>query len=206
MKLNLVKLGILISLISAFAGCGKRTANEPTPPKLPIKEALLKERSILLGSPISDQEAADVIAKLKLFQSQSKRDPIKLYINSPGGSVTAGLTIVETMQDLETPVHTICLGQARSMAAIILLAGSRGNRGALPTATISFHEVEAGGVITPEKRKQLDKLTAALIDKVVQMTGMTKEKVSLFFVSQRSFQATEACSLGIIDFVVERSR
>ena len=92
---------------------------------------------MLLGSPINDQEAKEVIAKLTLLQSKSKHDPIKLYINSPGGSVTAGIAILDTMQSLEAPVHTICIGQAHSMAAIVLAAGSRGNRSAMANATIS---------------------------------------------------------------------
>lgn len=112
-----------------------------------IYSRLLKERIVFLGGPINDAVANTVIAQLLFLESQEPQKDIKLYINSPGGSVTAGLAIYDTMQYLKSDVSTICVGLAASMAATLLAAGEKGKRFALPNSEILIHQVmgQAGG-------------------------------------------------------------
>lgn len=173
-------------------------------PKMPYNDKLLKERAVLLGMPISDEEATQVIAKLLFLQMQSTNSPITMYINSPGGSATAGLAIIETIESLKPEVRTCCIGQAQSMAAIILATGSHGKRSALTNSIISFSEITASGDMTPEKQAHLDRLTAVLLGKTSKATGMTIEEVKKLFASGRLLPPQEARNLGIVDQVTER--
>ena len=166
-----------------------------------LEDKLLQDRIIFLGTPIDDTVATQTIARLLFLEAQSKDTAISLYINSPGGSVTAGVAILDTMRSLKPPVHTVCIGQANSMAAIILTAGVHGNRIALTNATIGFSEVTASGPMTPEKLDHLNKLQTILTDTVVQNTNMTTEQVHQFFSSGRLIPPTEARALGIIDTI-----
>ncbi len=108
-----------------------------------IYSRLLKERIIFLGAPINDVVANTIIAQMLFLDSQSNKD-IKLYINTPGGSVTAGMAIYDTMQYLKSPVSTICVGMAGSMGAVLLAAGEPGKRFALPNSEIMLHQVMGG--------------------------------------------------------------
>ena len=112
-----------------------------------IYSRLLKERIIFLGGQITDDVANAVIAQLLFLESQDSKRDIKLYLNSPGGSVTAGLAIYDTMEYIKCDVSTICVGMAASMAAVLLAAGQKGKRFALPNSEIMIHQVmgEAGG-------------------------------------------------------------
>ncbi|MFA7653885.1 MAG: ATP-dependent Clp endopeptidase proteolytic subunit ClpP [Candidatus Magasanikbacteria bacterium] len=109
-----------------------------------IYSRLLQDRIIFLGSPIDDHVANVVIAQLLFLDNQSPEKDIKLYINSPGGSVTAGMAIYDTMQFIKSDVSTICVGMAASMAAVLLAAGAKGKRLALPNAEIMIHQVMGG--------------------------------------------------------------
>ncbi|OGZ61227.1 MAG: ATP-dependent Clp endopeptidase, proteolytic subunit ClpP [Candidatus Spechtbacteria bacterium RIFCSPLOWO2_01_FULL_46_10] len=109
-----------------------------------IYSRLLKERIIFLGGPISDDVANTIIAQLLFLENQEPGKDIQLYINSPGGSVTAGMAIYDTMQYIKSDVSTICVGMAASMAATLLASGTRGKRGALPNAEILLHQVMGG--------------------------------------------------------------
>src|SRR3989344_5652247 len=109
-----------------------------------IYSRLLKERIIFLGTPISDAVANIVIAQLLFLESQDKQKDIKLYINSPGGSVTAGMAIYDTMQYVKPDIVTICVGMAASMSATLLAAGAKGKRFALPNSEIMLHQVMGG--------------------------------------------------------------
>ena len=109
-----------------------------------IYSRLLKERIIFLGDSINDGLANTIIAQLLFLESQNKEKDIKLYINSPGGSVTAGMAIYDTMQYVKSDVSTICVGMAGSMAAVILTAGAAGKRMALPNAEVMLHQVMGG--------------------------------------------------------------
>src|SRR3989344_2528741 len=109
-----------------------------------IYSRLLKERIIFLGSPIDDAVANTVIAQLLFLESEDAKKDIKLYINSPGGSVTAGLAVYDTMQYVKPDIMTICIGMAASMAAVLLAAGAKGKRVALPNSEIMLHQVRGG--------------------------------------------------------------
>ena len=109
-----------------------------------IYSRLLKDRIVFLGTPIDDDVANVIIAQLLFLESEDPDKDINLYINSPGGSVTSGLAIYDTMQYVKPPVSTICLGQAASMAAVLLAAGSPGKRFAVPNARIMIHQVSGG--------------------------------------------------------------
>lgn len=109
-----------------------------------IYSRLLKERIIFLGSPIDDQVANSIIAQLLFLESQDSKKDIKLYINSPGGSVSAGLAIYDTMQHIKSDVSTICIGLAASMGAVLLTAGAKGKRFALPNSKVMIHQVLGG--------------------------------------------------------------
>jgi len=109
-----------------------------------IYSRLLKERIVFLGGPINDQVASIVIAQLLFLESQDGKKDVKLYINSPGGAVTAGLAIYDTMQYIKPEVSTTCIGTAASMAALLLAAGARGKRYALPNAQVLLHQVMGG--------------------------------------------------------------
>ena len=122
----------LIPIVIEQTGRGERAYD--------IYSRLLKDRIILLGSPIDDDVANLIIAQLLFLESQDPDKEIHFYINSPGGSVTAGLAIYDTMQYIKAPVCTYCVGQAASMAAVLLAAGEKGKRYALPHARVLIHQ------------------------------------------------------------------
>ncbi len=171
-----------------------------------IFSRLLEERIIFLAGPVTDMNANVVIAQMLYLTSKDSKRDIKLYINSPGGSVTAGLAIYDTMQFLKCPVSTICIGLTASMAAVLLSAGTKGKRFALPNAEILLHQV-AGGVqgqaadieITA---KQIVKMKAKLNEILSVHTGQSIDKVEKD--TDRDFYLTseEAKKYGLIDEVI----
>ncbi|CAH1434436.1 unnamed protein product [Lactuca virosa] len=109
-----------------------------------IFSRLLKERIICINGPIADDTAHVVVAQLLFLESENPSKPINMYLNSPGGAVTAGLAIYDTMQYIRSPINTICLGQAASMGSLLLAAGAKGERRSLPNATIMIHQPSGG--------------------------------------------------------------
>ncbi len=171
-----------------------------------IFSRLLEERIIFLVGPVSDVNANLVIAQILYLASKDSKRDIKLYINSPGGSVTAGLAIYDTMQYVKCPVSTICIGLTGSMAAILLAAGTKGKRFALPNAEILLHQV-AGGVTGQAieieiTAKQIIKIKDKLNRILAHHTGQTLAKVEKD--SDRDFylSAEEAKEYGLIDEVI----
>jgi ATP-dependent Clp protease protease subunit len=170
-----------------------------------IYSRLLKERIIFLGEPIEDHIANLVIAQLLFLESEDPTKDISLYVNSPGGVVTAGLAIYDTMQYLKAPVSTICIGMAASMASVLLAAGAKGKRFALPNSRIMIHQGSAGfRGNTPDVEIQMREvmhLTDRLTRILAAHTGQTPEKVKAD--SDRDFymSADEAKAYGIIDEV-----
>jgi ATP-dependent Clp protease protease subunit len=170
-----------------------------------IYSRLLKERIIFLGEPIEDHIANLVIAQLLFLESEDPTKDISLYINSPGGVVTSGLAIYDTMQYLKAPVSTICIGMAASMASVLLAAGARGKRFALPNSRIMIHQGSAGfRGNTPDVEIQMREvmhLTDRLTRILAAHTGQTPEKVKAD--SDRDFYmgAEEAKAYGLIDEV-----
>ena len=171
-----------------------------------IFSRLLEERIIFLAGPVSDMNANVVIAQMLYLASKDSKRDIKLYINSPGGSVTAGLAIYDTMQYLKCPVSTICVGLTASMAAVILASGTKGKRFSLPNAEILLHQV-AGGMqgqaadieITA---KQIIHMKQKLNKIISSHTGQPLSKVETD--TDRDFYLTpeEAVKYGLIDEVI----
>jgi ATP-dependent Clp protease protease subunit len=170
-----------------------------------IYSRLLKERIIFLGEGIEDHIANLVIAQLLFLESEDPTKDISLYVNSPGGVVTSGLAIYDTMQYLKAPVSTICIGQAASMASVLLAAGAKGKRFALPNSRIMIHQGSAGfRGNTPDVEIQMREvmhLTDRLTRILAAHTGQTAEKVKAD--SDRDFymSAEEAKAYGLIDEV-----
>jgi len=171
-----------------------------------IFSRLLEERIIFLAGPITDMAANLTIAQILYLTSKDPKRDIKLYINSPGGSVTAGLAIYDTMQYVKCPVSTICVGLTGSMAAIILAAGTKGKRFALPNAEILLHQV-AGGVTGQAieieiTAKQIVKLKEKLNMILSSHTGQPLEKVEKDTDRDFYLTAEEAKNYGLIDDVI----
>jgi len=171
-----------------------------------IFSRLLEERIIFLAGPISDMNANVVIAQMLYLASKDSKRDIKLYINSPGGSVTAGLAVYDTMQYLKCPVSTICIGLTASMAAVILAAGTKGKRFSLPNAEILLHQV-AGGMqgqaadieITA---KQIIHMKEKLNKILSSHTGQPITKVEKDTDRDFYLTAEEAKKYGLIDEVI----
>ncbi|HEX9609479.1 MAG TPA: ATP-dependent Clp protease proteolytic subunit [Candidatus Limnocylindria bacterium] len=170
-----------------------------------IYSRLLKERIIFLGDAIEDNVANLIIAQLLFLESEDPEKDVSLYINSPGGVVTSGLAIYDTIRYLRAPVSTICIGQAASMGAVLLAAGARGKRYALPNARIMIHQGSGGfRGNTPDVEIQMremlhltDRLTQILADH----TGQTHEKVKRDSERDYYMSAEESKAYGIIDEV-----
>jgi ATP-dependent Clp protease protease subunit len=171
-----------------------------------IFSRLLEERIIFLAGPVTDMNANVVIAQMLYLASKDSKRDIKLYINSPGGSVTAGLAIYDTMQFLKCPVSTICIGLTASMAAVILASGTKGKRFSLPNAEILLHQV-AGGMqgqaadieITA---KQIVKMKEKLNKILSNHTGQPMNKITADTDRDFYLTAEEAKKYGLIDEVI----
>jgi ATP-dependent Clp protease protease subunit len=172
-----------------------------------IYSRLLAERIIFLGTPIDDQIANLVVAQLLHLESEDPDKEISIYINSPGGSVYAGLAIYDTMQFIKPDVQTICVGIAMSMGALLLAGGTAGKRMALPNAKILIHQVSSGfsgqstdieihARETLNLRERLDKILA-------QHTNKTPEQIHADSERDRFFTAEEARDYGLVDRVIE---
>lgn len=173
-----------------------------------IYSRLLKDRIIFLGEPISDHVANIVIAQFLFLDAENKEKDIKFYINSPGGSVTAGMAIYDTMQYVKSDVSTICVGMAASMGATLLAAGAKGKRFALPNSEVMIHQVMGGteGQASDIKiraehiLKVKDKLNKIL----AKHTGQTVAKIETDTDRDRFLTAEEAKKYGIIDQIISK--
>jgi ATP-dependent Clp protease protease subunit len=171
---------------------------------------LLRDRIVFLGSEVDDESANRIIAQLLYLEAQDNEKDIWLYINSPGGSVTAGMAIYDTMQFIEPDVGTVCMGLGASMGQFLLCAGAAGKRFALPHARIMMHQ-PLGGVrgqatdiaIQAEQMKYVKRLMA---ERIAHHTGQTVEQIEKDSDRDRWFTAEEAQSYGIIDRVRARRR
>ena len=172
-----------------------------------IYSRLLKERIVFLAGPINDPVANSVVAQMLFLASKDPKKDIQLYINTPGGSVTAGLAIYDTMQYVKCPVATICFGLAGSMGAVLLAAGVKGKRYALPNSEILLHQV-AGGVTGEAVEieitaKQIIKIKNKLNKIIAQTTGQSLEKVEKDTDRDFYLSAGEAKQYGLIDEVIK---
>ncbi|MGQ9574706.1 MAG: ATP-dependent Clp protease proteolytic subunit [Thermoguttaceae bacterium] len=173
-----------------------------------IYSRLLKDRIVFLGSSITDEVANSVVAQLLFLQAEDAKAPVNLYINSPGGSVSAGLAIYDTMQFISCDVATYCVGQAASMAAVLLAAGTTGKRYALPNARILIHQPMAGMEGSAEDimihAKEFIKIKERLNHILLKHTGHPLEKIEKDTDRDRFMSADEARDYGLIDHVIER--
>jgi ATP-dependent Clp protease protease subunit len=169
---------------------------------------LLRDRIIFLGTPVDDYVANIIVAQLLFLESENSEQTINLYINSPGGSVTAGLAILDTMSYIKSPVSTLCVGQACSMGAVLLAAGEKGKRFALPNARVMIHQVSGGSAgqatdLEIQVREAL-KLKATLNNLLAQYSGQTLEKVTSDCERDYFMSAAEAQAYGLVDSVVSK--
>jgi ATP-dependent Clp protease protease subunit len=173
-----------------------------------IYSRLLNERIVFLGHEIDDVIANLVIAQLLHLESEDPEKDIQLYINSPGGSVTAALAIYDTMQYIRSDVSTICIGQCASAAAVLLTAGAAGKRFALPNSRILIHQPWGGtqGQVTDIEiqAKEMLRLRHALDEIMASHTGQTREKIHLDTERDNIMTAEEAKEYGIVDAVFEK--
>jgi ATP-dependent Clp protease protease subunit len=173
-----------------------------------IYSRLLKDRIIFLGTSISDEVANSVVAQLLFLQSDDPKADVHLYVNSPGGSVSAGLAIYDTMQFITCDVATYCVGQAASMGAVLLTAGARGKRHALPNSRIMIHQPLAGMEGTAEDIaihvKEFKRIKSRLNAILIRHTGHALEKIEQDTDRDRFMTAEEALDYALIDRVIER--
>ncbi|MBO5587968.1 MAG: ATP-dependent Clp endopeptidase proteolytic subunit ClpP [Acidaminococcaceae bacterium] len=174
-----------------------------------IYSRLLKDRIIFLSGPIDDSVANVVIAQMLFLESENPDKDIHLYINSPGGSVTAGMAIYDTMQYIKPDVSTICVGLAASMASILLMAGKKGKRYALPHSEVMIHQplggYEGQASDIAIHAKNILRIREEMYDVIVKHTGKDKETVAADTDRDNFLTAEEAQKYGIIDQVVNRA-
>jgi ATP-dependent Clp protease protease subunit len=176
-----------------------------------IYSRLLKDNIIFLGRPIDDDVASLVIAQMLFLEAENPERDIHLYINSPGGSVTAGLAVYDTMQYIKPDVATYCVGQAASMAAVLLAAGSRGKRTALPNSRILIHQPWTsgmGGQATDVEihARELLKLRARIDEILAAHTGKEIHQVHDDTERDKILGADEAVAYGLVDQVMARRK
>ncbi len=175
-----------------------------------IYSRLLMERIIFLGGPIMDDVANSVIAQLLFLDHEDQKKDIKLYLNTPGGSVTAGLAIYDTMQHVKAPVSTICVGMAASMGAVLLGSGQKGKRFALPNSEILLHQVMGGAegqaIEIEITARQIVKMKDKLNQILVKHTGQKVDKIERD--TDRDFYLTpqEAKDYGLIDQIIKTKK
>ncbi len=200
---------IIPTIIETWKGAGAMVGYD-------IYSRLLKDRIIFIGDPegaVSTASANNVIAQLLYLDAEDPEKEINLYINSPGGMVTAGLAMYDTMQFIKAPISTICMGMAMSFGAVILAAGSKGKRYALPNARIMIHQplIYGGGIsgqatdIEIESREMQENKTR-LIEIMAKHTGRSAEKVRADMERNMYLSAEQAREYGIIDAVLEHRK
>ena len=197
MNKNTARASMLVPMVIEKSQFGERAYD--------IYSRLLKERIIFLGGPIDDDVANLVIAQLLFLESEDAKKDISLYINSPGGSVTATLAMVDTMNHVKPAVSTVCVGMAASGAAILLSAGEKGKRYALPNAEVMIHQPSGGaeGQATDIEitAKQILKLRAVLNKILAKNTGQTLAKIEKDVERDFFMTSDEAKKYGLVDKV-----
>ncbi len=175
-----------------------------------IYSRLLKDGIIFLGSPIDDNVANIVIAQMLFLEAEDPEKDISLYINSPGGVITSGMAIYDTMKFIKNDIVTICIGQAASMAAILLSAGTKGKRFALPNSRVLIHQ-PLGGVQGQATdilihAKEIERTKEEIIEILSNNTGQKKNKISTDIERDYIMTANEALKYGIIDKVIKERK
>lgn len=173
-----------------------------------IFSRLLKDRIVFLDGEISDQGADLVVAQLLFLEAQNPDKDISLYLNSPGGSVTAGLAIYDTIQHIRSDVQTICLGQAASMAALLLVAGTKGKRFALPSSRVLIHQpwggVSGQAVDVGIQAREIIRLKKLTIEYFAYHTNKTEDCIASDMERDFFMSAQQALEYGIVDSIMDR--
>ena len=171
-----------------------------------IYSRLLKDRIVFLGSEVDDAVSNYIVAQLLILEGEDPDKEITMYINSPGGVITAGLAIYDTMQYVRCPVSTVCIGQAASMGAVLLAAGSKGRRRCLPNSRVMIHQPHGGarGQATDIEiqAKEIVQMRTKLNEILSKHTGQTVEKLKADTERDRFLSATEAKEYGLVDEVI----
>ncbi len=192
------QMNTLVPYVVEKTGNGERTYD--------IFSRLLKDRIIFIDGEINDQMADLVVAQILFLESENPEKDISIYINSPGGAVTAGLAIYDTMKYVKCDIQTICMGQAASMAAILLAGGTKGKRYALPSSRVMIHQPR-GGVEGQESdisilAKEIIRLKKLSIEYLAKDTGKTTDKIAEDIERDFFMSAQEAEEYGVIDHVM----
>lgn len=189
----------LIPYVVERTGAGERSYD--------IYSRLLKDRIVFISGPIDDGLANAVVAQLLFLEMDNPSADISIYINSPGGSVTAGMAIYDTMQYIKSPVKTVCVGMAASMGAFLLMAGDKGKRLALPNAEVMIHQPSGGaqGQATDVtiRAEWLLKTKKKMIRMMAEMTGQSEERIAQDAERDYFMSAQEALSYGVIDEIFQ---
>ena len=196
------KMNTLVPYVVERSGNGERSYD--------IFSRLLKDRIIFVDGEINDTTADLVVAQILFLESENPDKGISIYINSPGGSVTAGLAIYDTMQYVKCPVQTICLGQAASMGAFLLAGGSKGKRYALPSSRVMIHQ-PWGGVEGQEsdisvQAREIQRLKELTIHHFSEHTGKSADVVAADMERDFYMTAQDALNYGIVDHVMDRRK
>ncbi len=173
-----------------------------------IFSRLLKDRIVFIDGEINDLNADLVVAQILFLESENPEKDISIYINSPGGSVTAGLAIYDTMQYVKCDIQTICMGQAASMGAILLAGGTKGKRYALPSSRVMIHQ-PFGGVQGQEsdiarQAKEIQRLKSLSVKYLAEQTGKSEKEIARDIERDFYLSAEDALSYGIVDHVMPR--
>lgn len=189
----------LVPMVVEQTGRGERAYD--------IFSRLLKDRIIFIGTPVSDEISNLIIAQLLFLQAEDAEKDINIYVNSPGGSVTAGLAIYDTMQFVRCDVATYCVGQAASMGAVLLAAGTAGKRYALPNARIMIHQpwggVQGQAADISIQAQEILRLRSRLNEILAAHTGKPVESIATDTDRDRFMSAAEAQTYGLVDEVVK---
>jgi ATP-dependent Clp protease protease subunit len=189
----------LIPMVIETTGRGERAYD--------IFSLLLKERIVFLGTPINDQVANLIVAQLLFLSREDPEREIQMYINSPGGQIYAGLAIYDTMQMIQSPIHTYAVGMTASMGTVLLAAGEPGNRFALPHATIHMHQPLGGatGQATDVEihAREILRLRERLNDILINHTGQDRERIERDTERDFFMDAQAAAEYGLVDHVLE---
>jgi ATP-dependent Clp protease protease subunit len=193
-------MSTLVPIVVEKTGHGERSYD--------IYSRLLKERIVFLNGPVDDISSNIIIAQLLYLESENISKPINLYISSPGGSISAGMGIYDTMQYIKPPVHTMCVGQAASMGSFLLAAGEPGHRYALPHSRIMIHQPLGGaqGQATDIEihAREIIRLRDELNTLLSKLTGQSLEVVNHDTDRDNFMTAKEARKYGLIDYIVEK--
>ncbi|MGD1821475.1 MAG: ATP-dependent Clp endopeptidase proteolytic subunit ClpP [Pleomorphochaeta sp.] len=190
----------MVPMVVEQSGVGERSYD--------IFSRLLKDRIIFLDGEINDATADLVVAQLIFLESENPNKDISIYINSPGGSVTAGLAIYDTMKYIKPDVQTICMGQAASMAALLLAAGEKGKRHILPSARVMIHQpwggVEGQATDIAIHTKELLRIKKLSIDILVECTNIDRETIASDVERDYFLDSNEALAYGLVDNIMRR--